>query len=54
VANTREDSTQVYCVSITFLLAFERNRKTLKLLEVKIQSQKPRQPPIMQKEESFW
>ena len=41
VANTRENSTKVYCLSITFLLAFERDRKMLKLLVVKIQVKKP-------------
>ena len=35
-ANTRENSTKVHCLSITFLLAFERNRKSLKLLKVRV------------------
>src|SRR5882724_3528349 len=35
-ANTRDNSTQVYWMSITFLLAFEWNRKSLKLLTVKV------------------
>src|SRR5882672_6912553 len=35
-ANTRENSTKVYCLSITFLLAFEWNRKSLKLLKVRV------------------
>ena len=34
-ANTRENSIEVHCVSITFLLAFEWNRKSLRLLKVR-------------------
>ena len=30
VTNTRKDSIEVHCVSITFLLAFEWSRKVLK------------------------
>jgi len=37
VTNIPENSTKVHCVSITLLLAFERDRKALKLLAVKIQ-----------------
>ena|SRR6266850_1842289 len=39
--NTRKNSTQVHCVSITFLLAFEWTRKTLKLLAVKAEVKFP-------------
>ena len=35
-ANTRENSMEVHYMSITFLLAFEWNRKSLKLLEVRV------------------
>jgi len=34
--NTRENSTKVHYVSITFLLAFEWNGKTLKCLQVRV------------------
>src|SRR6266404_541698 len=40
-ANTRENSTKVHYMSITFLQAFEWNRKSLKLLAVKIQVKDP-------------
>ncbi len=40
-ANTPENSTKVHCVSITFLLAFEWNRKTLKYLKVKVRVKFP-------------
>lgn len=36
VANTGENSIKVHCVSITFLLAFEWNRKSLKLRKVRV------------------
>jgi len=34
-ANTGENSIEVHCVSITFLLSFEWNRESLKLLKVR-------------------
>ncbi len=34
--NTGENSTKVHCVSITLLLAFEWNRKSLKLVKVRV------------------
>jgi len=43
-ANTRENSIEVHYVSITFLLAFEWNRKSLKLLRVRVKS-----PPFSRK-----